>query len=88
MKLRYGKENLTRFSKDMGIGPGTASRIKEMKTSVGIDVLTKIATKCNLQPWHLILPGLDPTNAPVTFLSEEEKQLYIKMKKAREVLIT
>ena len=43
MVAKYGKENLTRLANDSGAGPGTMTRIKEMKTSVGMDVLEKIA---------------------------------------------
>ena len=43
MHKKYGKDNLTRLATDADIGPGTATRIKEQGTSVGIDNLDKLA---------------------------------------------
>lgn len=63
MKIVYGKENLSRLVGDSKIGPGTASRIKECETSVGVDVLEKISGPLKVQPWQLLHPtcgeGLD-----------------------------
>ena len=64
MKARYGKENLTRLAKDAGIGPGTASRIKEHETSVGIDVLDAIAKAFKVSAWQLLVPGLNVQALP------------------------
>ena len=86
MKMHYGKENLTRFSNDTGCGPGTATRIKGMKTSVGIDVLEKIATFYKLQPWQLLTPDLDPANPPVAYISKHERELYQRLKIVAEAM--
>ena len=87
MVSRYGKENLTQFAKDTKIGPGSASRIKARKTSVGLDVLSKIADSFDLQPWHLLMPNLDPSNPPVVMLTEAEQKLYKRLKRAHDVLV-
>ena len=80
MRKHYGGENLTRLARETKCGPGTATRIKERETSVGIDVLTKIASAFQLQPWQLLVPGFDanhpPTLKPVT---EEERALYARL---------
>lgn len=86
MRHHYGKENLNQLIRDCGIGPGTATRIKEQKTSVGIDVLAKIAAAFDLQPWHLLLPGLDASNAPVSFLTAQERKLHDRLKQAHAIL--
>lgn len=56
MLSRYGRENLTRLSGETRIGPGSASRIKDQRTSIGLDVLEKIALKCGIEPWQLLFP--------------------------------
>jgi len=61
MQAVYGKENLTRLVSDAKIGPGTATRIKDQATSVGIDVLEKIAKPLKVQPWELLNPALGST---------------------------
>ena len=83
---RYGKENLNAFARDTKIGPGSASRIKAAKTDVGLGVLVKIAKAFKLQPWHLLMPDLDPANAPVAMLSDSEKELYERLKRGHAVM--
>lgn len=64
MILRYGKENLTRLSVECEFGPGTASRLKKMETSVGLDILEKLAAYFYLEPWQLLVPNFDPKSPP------------------------
>jgi len=56
MREKWGKENLNRLVRESRIGPGTASRLKERKTSVGIDVIEKVAAAFAVQPWTLLFP--------------------------------
>lgn len=58
MTALYGKENLTQLIEDSRVGPGTVTRIKGQETSVGIDVLEKIAAALGVEPWHLLHPNL------------------------------
>jgi len=55
---RYKKENLTKLAKDSGVGPGTMTRIKDQETSVGVDVLEKLASVANVEPWQLLHPNM------------------------------
>jgi transcriptional regulator with XRE-family HTH domain len=41
-----------------------------------LDKIERIARAFRLQPWQLLVPGLDPTNPPVVFVTEAERQLY------------
>ena len=58
MTSRYGAENLSRLARETKIGPGSASRIKAQETSVGVDVLEKIAGHFAVEPWRLMAPKL------------------------------
>jgi transcriptional regulator with XRE-family HTH domain len=58
MVAKYSAENLTRLAFDAGVGLGTATRIKQASTSVGLDVIAKIATVFGVAPWQLLAPGL------------------------------
>ena len=60
MVKKYGKENLTRFANEAHIGPGTATRMKDQATSVGVDVLEKAAEVFGVEPWQLLLPDGQP----------------------------
>lgn len=86
MAHHWGGENLTRLSREAHIGPGTCTRMKERSTSVGLDVLEKVAKVFNLQPWHLLTPNLDPSNPPVVHLTTRERELYERLRQAAREL--
>lgn len=87
MKKHYGGENLTRLAKDCKFGPGTATRIKESQTSVGVDIVDKIAKHFHLHSWELLVPTFDPENRPTLQpLSEQERRLYERLREvAKEI---
>jgi hypothetical protein len=88
MKKHYGKENLTQLAKDCKFGPGTSSRLKEQKTSVGLDVVDKIAEHFHVQSWQLLVQGFDPESHPTLQpLSERERQLYERWKEVAKEII-
>jgi hypothetical protein len=64
MRSHYGKENLTRLAADAKIGPGTASRIKQQETSVGLDTVDAIAKAFKLDPWQLLVPHMNAEHPP------------------------
>jgi hypothetical protein len=87
MLKHYGKENLTRLATDCKIGPGSATRIKEGKTSVGLEIVDKIARHFHLQPWELLVPTFDPVNRPTLQpVSEQERRLYERLKEVAKEL--
>jgi hypothetical protein len=58
-----GSDNpsLDAVAKRAKIGRGTAQRIRDAQTSVGLDVLHNIAGEFDLEVWELLKPGLaDP----------------------------
>lgn len=65
MKKKYGGENLTRLALDAKFGPGTSTRLKKQVTSIGVDVIEKLAVVFELQPWQLLVPNLDPEAPPL-----------------------
>ncbi len=80
MDHHWGKENLTRLAREAKTGPGTATRIKEMQTSVGLDVVDRMAEVFDLELWQMLTPGLDPKNPPAARpISETERQLYVRL---------
>lgn len=87
MVKRYKKENLTRLSDETGVGLGTISRIKEQKTSVGLDTLEKIGDAFGLAAWQLLVPGMDPENPPALQpVSAQERALYEKIMTAAKAI--
>jgi hypothetical protein len=80
MKKHYGAENLTKLSKECKIGAATAVRLKEAKTSVGLDIVDRIAKRFTVEPWELLVPGFNPESRPTLQpLSEQERKLYARL---------
>lgn len=80
MRKHYGGENLTRLAKECKFGPATASRLKEGKTSVGLEIVDKIAKHFHVSSWELLVPTFDPSNRPTLQpLSEQERRLYARL---------
>lgn len=59
MRMEFGRENLTQLAAKVGIGPGTSTRLKAQETSVGTDILDQIAHAFKVEPWQLLVPGID-----------------------------
>lgn len=88
MKHAYGKENLTRLARDCEMSPANATRIKEQRTSIGLEVIEKVAKAFHMKSWELLVPDLDPTNRPMLrTVSPGEKKLYENAKRASEALV-
>jgi transcriptional regulator with XRE-family HTH domain len=87
MQKHYGEENLSRLARECKIGPASASRIKEAKTSVGLEIIDKIAKHFQVQTWELLVPAFDPSNRPTLQpVSEQERRLYERLREvAKEI---
>lgn len=87
MLKHWGEVNLNRLARECNIGPATAARIKAQRTSVGLEVLEKIADKFHLALWQILVPGMDPDSPPALQpVSMAERALYEKiMAAAKEI---
>lgn len=65
MHQKYGKEHLSQLAKEAKIGLATISRIKNQDTSIGLEVIDRIAAVFGVEPWQLMHPDFltRPTNA-------------------------
>lgn len=87
MLKRWGRENLTGFAAWAEIGVGSVQRIRERETSVGLDIIEKIARKARVDPWQLLVPGLDASNPPM--LAEDSarvRELVQRINQSQEAL--
>lgn len=83
MRKHYGQDNLSQLARDCDIGLGTTTRIKQQKTSVGLDIVERIAERFGVQPWQLLVPGFDPDSPPTLLpVSSQERQLYERLRAA------
>lgn len=65
MTREFGEENVTKFAAWAKIGVGSVLRIREQKTSIGLDIIEKIAKRAGVVSWQLLVPGLDSANPPM-----------------------
>ena len=80
MQKHYGKENLTRLAREAKIGPGSATRLKECETSLGVELVDKLAAAFGVESWQLMVPGFDPDNLPTLIpVTEGERALYERL---------
>lgn len=56
MEERYGRENINRLAREAKVGVGTVSRMKEAKTSVGVNIVEKIAGLFKMEAFELLMP--------------------------------
>lgn len=78
---------LPKLIKRTGMTNGTLDRIRRAAVSVGVDELQKLATAFDLQPWQLLVDGLDPNNPPVLAQqSAKERELYTRLRNAAEAV--
>lgn len=64
MLARYGKINVLRLATETGIGLGTAARLKDAESSIGIDKVEQLANAMGLPLWQLLDPSVDPSHPP------------------------
>lgn len=86
MRHHWEAENINLLARKAKIGVGTAQRIKDRETSVGLDIVDRVAGVFGLQAWQILLPNLNPKNVPVTMISDAEKRLYERYDKVKTML--
>lgn len=86
MTHHWQEENLNKLARKAKIGAATAQRIKDRETAVRIDTVERVAMAFDLKPWQLLMPDLDPSNVPVSMLSETEKKLYSKLHRMKSIM--
>lgn len=86
MQARWGVPNINRLAREAHVGVATVQRIKDGGTSIGIDVLGKVARVFNIPAWQLLLPGLDPTCPPMLIKDAAEQRAVRQMLVAAEQL--
>lgn len=61
--LKSNETGVTRLIQK-GFANGTAQRILDKGTSIGIDVIESLATAFGVQPWQLMTKDLNPSSPP------------------------
>ena len=78
MDHHWEGENLTRLAREAKIGPGSATRMKQQTTSVGIELLDKVGRVFGVEAWQLLVPGLNPKSPPTLMPASEAERAFYK----------
>lgn len=82
-----GKGAQTDAAKRCKMHQRTLGRAMNGEQSASLDTLQAVAEGYGLQPWHLLIPNLDPKNPPAIHqMTEQETQLYARLRGAAEEL--
>lgn len=77
MAARPGLDTFPKITKAGGPTNGTLDRIRRQKSGCSIDQLAPLAQVFELEPWHLLIDGLEPNNPPIVRgTSPEETALW------------
>lgn len=87
--LREGNPDLgrqIRLGKKARVGQATIGRIlSDEGEDSGVETVAKLAGAFGLEPWQLMVPGMDPGNPPVLQpVTKAEKELYRRLKEAAD----
>jgi transcriptional regulator with XRE-family HTH domain len=72
--------------KRAGVDQRTVGRILNREHSPNLLQIQKLAAAFGLQPWQLLVPHLDPANPPVVHLTQAERELYARVRRAARQL--
>lgn len=71
------------FARYCGMAQPVYLRLESGELTQHLESLIKIATKCGLQVWQLLVPEFDPSNPPVLkHPSAKELEFYARIKQA------
>lgn len=62
------------------LAPSSVGRAFRAEVAVNIDSLEGLAEAANLEPWQMLVPGLDPLNPPKLEGSGSERELLEKIR--------
>lgn len=62
--LAPGASGVSELMRKSGLKNGSAQRVLAGETSIGLDLLAELARSFGLQPWQLLIEGLDPDRLP------------------------
>jgi transcriptional regulator with XRE-family HTH domain len=70
------------------LGTGTIARLRTAEVNANLETLEALASAFDVQPWELLVPGLDPKNRPtLKQISEREHQLYERWKQVAKEFV-
>lgn len=80
---KRGPTNPTALGKAAKVGQASVNRILDTEKDVRLSTIERIAKIYDLEPWQLLVAGMNPANPPVLApLSPAERKLYESLRAA------
>ncbi len=77
-----------KVAKRSKVGLGTVGRIRNAEVSATLDSVAALAEAFGLEPWQLLVPGLDPDAPPALHPTGVPKEaLYKKMEELAQQIV-
>lgn len=77
---KYGRINTSAFAREAGIGIGGVQRLLDKETSVGVELIARVAAFFNIDTWQLLAPNL----GQALTLSPAELEAVRKMREPQQ----
>lgn len=87
MSTHQELDTIVKVSERSGVSKGVVERMTKAEANTGVDHLQGIAQAFGLEVWQLMVPNLEPTNAPVLQeVSERQKEMWKRIHDAAQEL--
>ena len=87
MAHREGPTTQGELHRRSGVAQATIGRVLKGDQTARVETVAMIARAYSLEPWQLLVPGMDPSNPPtIRAASKEEQALYDRLKQAAQDL--
>lgn len=87
MSTHQDLDTIVKVSERSGVSKGVVERMTKAEANTGVDHLQGIAQAFGLEVWQLMVPNLEPTNAPVLQeVSERQKEMWKRIHDAAQDL--
>lgn len=73
-------QSVTAWSVQRKLQARNIQRILNGEQSPSLDSMEDIARACGLEPWQMLMPGIDLSNPPVFVMSQTEAELYDRLR--------
>lgn len=77
---RGARPSIRAWAMSKGLDVRLITRLVKKQNAVTLDTLQELAEALELEPWHLLLPDLEPGTTPAPPITEAERKLLSRLR--------
>lgn len=77
---RGARPAIRAWAMSKGLDVRLITRLGNKKNAVNLDTLQELADALGLEPWHLLLPNLEPGSTPAPPITPAERKLLSRLR--------